>query len=117
MATEIFYDGQCPLCRAYTRMLRLRDAVGRVELIDARSGDPRVTILRRAGVDLDRGMAVRHGGRLYHGAAAMQLLAILSRPGGPLRWLLKSPRRAALLYPLLRAGRSLLLRLSGRKPL
>lgn len=114
---EIVYDGQCPFCTAYTRMLNLRRAVGEIELIDARSGDPRVAALRREGVDLDQGMAVRHGDRLYHGAEAVQLLAALSAPGGVMRALLKSPRRAAAIYPLLRAGRRLTLRLLGRPPI
>lgn len=114
---EIYYDGDCPLCSAWVRMRRLQAAVGPVELIDARSGDPRLDALRRAGMDLNSGMVVRHGDRLWHGAAAMQLLADLSAGAGPLVWLMRAPRRAALAYPVLRAGRGLLLRLLGRKPI
>lgn len=114
---EIFYDGECPLCRSWTGMLRLRQAVGKVVLIDARSADPRVEVLRKQGVDLNQGMAVRYGDRLLLGAEAMQLLSILSDRPGPLRALMKSPRRAALVYPFLRAGRGALLRLLGRKPI
>lgn len=114
---EIYYDGECPLCAAYVRMLNLREAVGRVELIDARSGDPRLTELRAAGLDPEEGMILNHGGRLHHGAEAMRMLSILSASGGPLRALMRSPRRAALFYPVLRAGRRLLLRLMGRRAL
>lgn len=112
---EIFYDGECPLCGAYVRMLNLRRTVGRVELIDARSEDPRAAELRAAGVDFNSGMALRHGGRLVMGAEAMTLLSVLSEKGGLLRALMRSPRRAALIYPVLRAGRGLLLRLLGRR--
>ncbi|SEO12261.1 Protein of unknown function, DUF393 [Paracoccus alcaliphilus] len=114
---EIFYDGQCPFCSAYTRMLRLRKAVGRVELIDAREADPRVEALKRRGVDLDVGMVVRHGDRLYHGADAVRFLSALTDAPGPLARLMRSPRRAAALYPVLRAGRALTLRLLGRRPI
>lgn len=117
MALEIYYDGECPFCSAYVRMLNLRRSVGEIELIDARSGDPRVRAILRDGMDLDEGMAVRHGARLYHGAEAVQLLSVLSEGRGVMRALLRSPRRAAVLYPLLRAGRRVVLRAMGRRPL
>lgn len=113
----VFYDGECPFCSAYVRLLRLREAVGRVELIDARSDDVRVGALKDAGVDLNAGMAVRYGGTLYHGADAMRILSVLSADGGILRAVMKSPRRAKVVYPFLRAGRGLVLRLLGRKPI
>lgn len=114
---EIFYDGECPFCSAYARMLNLRRTVGRVELIDARSADPRLKALRAQGVDLDEGMAVVYGGRLYVGAEAVRILSVLSESGGILRALMRSPRRAALLYPLLKGGRNLTLKLLGRRPI
>ena len=114
---EIFYDGQCPFCSAYTRMLHLRQAVGSVELIDARSGDPRVAALQRAGLSLDDGMVLRRGDLVWRGADAMWMLSTLSEPGGVLRTIMRSPRRARLLYPLLRTGRRLVLRILGRRPI
>lgn len=112
---EVFYDGQCPFCSAYTRMLHLQQAVGPVELIDARSGDPRVSALKRSGFDLDCGMVLRRGGQIWHGADAMWMLSTLSEPGGILRTLMRSPRRARLIYPWLRRGRGLVLRILGRQ--
>lgn len=113
-AFQIFYDGDCSFCSAYMRMINLQRAVGRVELIDARSGGPRVQALRDAGHDLDEGIVVRHGRQVLHGAEAMHLLATLSQRRGILRALMRSPRRAALLYPVLKAGRRLTLTLMGR---
>lgn len=118
---EIIYDGDCPFCASYVRMARLRAEVGPVRLIDARSDAPEVAAARAAGHDLDAGMVVRHGGRVFHGDAAMRHLAILGAPGGALndalRLVFRSPRRAALLYPLLVRGRNLTLRLLGRRKL
>lgn len=111
---QIFYDGECPFCSAYMRMINLQRAVGRVELIDARSDDPRVQTLRQSGYDLDEGIVVRHGAQVLHGADAMHLLATLSERRGILRALMRSPRRAAMLYPVLKAGRRLTLTLMGR---
>ena len=114
---EIYYDGDCPFCSAYMRMIRLRRAVGRVELIDARSDDARLRGLIPAGLDLDEGIVVRHGDRLWHGAEAMQLLAVLSRRRGLLRAIMRSPRRAAIVYPVLKAGRNLTLKILRRQRL
>jgi hypothetical protein len=34
-AALIVYDGECILCQSYARLLRLRETVGKVELLDA----------------------------------------------------------------------------------
>ena len=34
----LVYDKQCPLCDNYCRMVRLRESVGELRLIDAREG-------------------------------------------------------------------------------
>ncbi|WEF25698.1 DCC1-like thiol-disulfide oxidoreductase family protein [Paracoccus sp. S3-43] len=113
---EVFYDGDCPLCRNYVQMLRLRDALGPVDLIDARGDDPRLAALRRAGCDLNAGMVVRQGDLIWQGGDAVWMLSRLAGRG-PMAWLLRDRRRAARLYPWLRAGRGLLLRLLGRRPI
>lgn len=115
----VIYDGLCPFCSAYVGMIRLRRAVNRVEIVDARSNDPRVAAA--AGLDLDEGMVVIWGGRRFHGRDAVHLLATLSAPGGFAnaiqRRVFASPRRAALLYPVLAAGRRMFLRAVGRPPI
>lgn len=118
---EIYYDGECPFCTSYVRMLHLRSQVGTVALIDARSDDPRLENIRAAGLKLDNGMAVRHGGKLYHGADAVWILATLSERGGIgrscLNWLLRHPGRAKAAYPLMVAGRNFTLRILGKRRL
>ncbi|WP_371059953.1 thiol-disulfide oxidoreductase DCC family protein [Rhodosalinus sp. 5P4] len=117
----ILYDGACPFCASYVRMARLRATVGQVELVDARSGDPRVGEALAAGLDLDEGMVVLWQGKRYHGVEAVHLLALLSGEGGlgnwVQRWLFGKPRRAALVYPWLVRGRRAWLRLAGRAPI
>lgn len=117
----IVYDGDCPFCGAYVRMSRLRASAGQVRLVDARGDDPAVGRARAAGLDLNRGMVVELEGRLYHGDGAMVLLSALSTPRGLFNRLMRaafrSPRRAAVLYPVLVAGRNLTLRLLGRRPI
>lgn len=118
---EIIYDGECPFCAAYVRMLRLRESAGPVRLTDARQDAAALAEARRAALDLDRGMIVRLGGRSYHGAEAMHVLALMSTRSGVFNRLMGaafgSRRLARLLYPPLVAGRNLTLRLLGRSPL
>jgi predicted DCC family thiol-disulfide oxidoreductase YuxK len=117
----IVYDGHCPFCTAYVRFLRLKDAVGPVKLIDAREDGKEVAEVRRANLSIDQGMVLKLGGRLYHGAECIHVLALLTSPVGLLNrvtaWVFKSDSRARTLYPVLRAGRNLALRLLGRKRL
>ena len=115
----IVYDGDCPFCSRYVAMLRLRDAVGAVRLIDARSGDPVAAEMQAAGFDLNEGMVARIGGRTYHGSDCVHLLAMLSSDNGWLNSInarvFRSPKASAALYPVLRFGRNLTLRLLGRQ--
>jgi predicted DCC family thiol-disulfide oxidoreductase YuxK len=114
----IVYDAECPFCSAYVRMLRLRAAAGAVRLIDARSDYPIVAEIRAAGLDLDRGMVLKMDGRLHHGDACLNRLALMSTGSGAFnrinRAIFSSPRAARWLYPALVAGRNAALRLMGR---
>ena len=114
----IVYDGQCPFCSRYVRLVRIRESLGRVELVDARNGGPLVDELRAAGADLDEGMVLKMDGRLYHGEDCVHMLALLSTPSGLFNRanaaIFRSRRASKLLYPMLRAGRNAALRLLGR---
>lgn len=115
----IIYDGHCPFCSSYVSMVRLRETVGQVDLIDARSDAPSVLAALSAGYDLDKGMLVTWEGTQFFGQDAVHLLATLSAPSGSVnnlqRILFASPHRAALLYPVLASGRRLFLRIFGRQ--
>lgn len=117
----VVYDGDCPFCSAYVKLVRLREAVGKVHLVNARERHPVVDEVLAAGFDLDDGMAMKIGGEILHGDAVMHRLALMSGPSGTLNrltaWIFRDPARARILYPPLRAGRNLALRLLGRRPL
>ena len=117
----IVYDGDCIFCQNYVRLLRLRQTVGPVELVDARSGDPRAARYWAQGRDLDQGMLFVYNGRVYHGADAVHVLAGLS---GPVSWFNRMNRfvfasrtASAILYPLLKFGRRMTLLARGKEPL
>lgn len=115
----IIYDGECIFCQNYVRFVRLQEAIGPVELIDARSSDPRIGQYWREGYDLNSGMLFVHRGKVHHGEEAVHILALLSRDDSMFSRLnarLFSNRKSAtLLYPLLKMGRRLTLAARGRK--
>jgi predicted DCC family thiol-disulfide oxidoreductase YuxK len=120
-AATLVYDGACPFCTRFAAMVRLRAAVGAVELVDARRGGPVIERLRAKGIDLDQGNVFSYGGRDYVGPEAMQAIATLTGLGGALgrlvAWMIRTPGRARRLYPLLRGLRNLMLRLKGEPQL
>jgi predicted DCC family thiol-disulfide oxidoreductase YuxK len=113
----VVYDGDCPLCNTYVGMTRLTKAVGKPTLVNARERPELVKALAESGVNLDEGMAVYYQGRLYVGSDAVHLLALMTTPVDLANRLaaavLGRQSLARRLYPFLRAGRNLLLRLKN----
>jgi predicted DCC family thiol-disulfide oxidoreductase YuxK len=112
----VVFDGDCPVCTAYSCNI----ATGaQSKIINARTGGPLVDDLVARGIDLDEGMAVIHEGKVFHGAEAVQMMALHGPRNGWLRRLnhivFRSATRSRILYPVLRSGRNLLLRILGRK--
>lgn len=114
----VIYDGECPFCAAYVRMLRLREAVDSVHLVDAREEPELVKDCEQRGFPLNDGMLALLGGRTYYGADAVTLLSQLTTASGLLNSataaVLKRPSLAKLCYPVMRSGRSAALKLLGR---
>lgn len=119
-ASEILlvYDKQCPVCDIYCNLARIDESVGRLKLIDARHGGQIMDEITTAGLDIDQGMVLKVGDRLYYGSDAIHMLALLGTRSGLFNrltfWIFRSRRLSTLLYPVLRAGRGLLLKVLGR---
>ena len=115
---EIVYDGECPFCAAYIRVLRLRELAGTVELIDAREDHPLVAELIDAGIDLDEGMVVKIGETISYGDEAVQKMALMtgrSRLFNRLNYLIfRDRRRSRLIYPFLKIGRKVFFKMVGK---
>jgi predicted DCC family thiol-disulfide oxidoreductase YuxK len=116
---EIIYDGECPFCRAYVRMVRLKEAVGSVKLMDGRQNPDVTARLQAHGIDLNETMVVNYGGASYAGPRAIEMLSLLSSDSGLLNRmlarLLRNKRRADFFYPILRFGRNSALKLLGKE--
>ena len=116
----LVYDGDCPFCSRYSRLVQIRDRVGDFRLLNARDAHPVVSEVR-SKFDLDVGMVLKIGDLYFHGDQCIYVLAILSEPKGVFGALnaaiFRSPTLAKALYPILRFGRNLSLRLLGRRSL
>ena len=114
----IVYDGGCPFCSAYVRLVQLRQALGWVEIVDARAGGAIVDEIVAAGLDLDEGMVLKLDGALYHGEDCLNRLALMSSPSGVFNrinaLLFRNRTVSRIAYPVLRAGRNATLWLLGR---
>ena len=101
---EIIYDGDCPFCSRYVRLVRIRENFD-VELIDARTRPDLAADFRRSGYDLGDGMIALLNGRIHYGWEAVTLLSLLSSESGTwnraLALVFRQGRAAAFLYPFL----------------
>lgn len=118
--TIILYDKECPFCSEYVRLVELRKNIGKVTLVNAReSSHPAVVEALKLNLDLNEGMVMFYKGRVYHGADCINMLAVLSSSNGFFNklasFIFKSPKRAKILYPWLRAGRILVLKMLRKK--
>jgi predicted DCC family thiol-disulfide oxidoreductase YuxK len=119
--TYIVYDGDCPFCAQYAKLLRLREALGPVALINARDDHEVVRYMQDQGINLNEEVALVVDGRIYAGADCLHRLALMSTGSGVFNALVArafaSPRLAHRLYPVLRSGRNATLWMLGRKPI
>ena len=121
ITTYVVYDGDCPFCSRYVKMLRLREAVGSIELVDARSDHSIRKLLQKRRIDLDGGMALVQGDQISHGAECIHRLALLSTRSTFFNRMnariFRSLAASRVLYPVMRMARNATLRLLGRKML
>lgn len=115
----IVYDRECPVCRNYTRMVRLKEAFGRVILLNARDDHDVVREIKNKGYDLDDGIVLKIGANIHFGADAMHMMAMFGDKSDLFSRInygvFHSRTFSRLIYPFLRSGRALLLKILGRK--
>lgn len=111
----LIYDKECPACHFYCQIVRIRQSVGELVLIDARKNPEVLQEVTAQGLDIDQGMVLKMDGQLYYGADAIHLLALLSGRSGVFNrlnyWLFSSKKVSAILYPILRSCRNVLLKI------
>ena len=120
-AITLVYDGDCPVCRNYTQHLSIKQAAGTFELLNARDNPPIVQEINALNLDMDEGFVLKIGDRFYHGADAIHTLALLSTGTGVFNRMnflvFRSETLSRFLYPILKTGRAMLLKLLGKSKL
>ena len=111
----LVYDKECPACNAYCQLVRIRETVGDLKIVNAREQSDVLTEITQQGLDIDQGMVLKMGDQLYYGTDAIHALALISSRSGIFNrftyWVFKSKTISALLYPVFRFLRNLLLKL------
>ena len=114
----LVYDKQCPVCDNYCRLVRIRETVGELKLMDARESSAVMDEITSRGLDIDQGMVLKMGEQLYYGSDAIHAVALISSRAGIFNrfnyWMFKSRTLSHIFYPILRFFRNLLLKLLRR---
>jgi hypothetical protein len=109
------------MCSAYCRALAIRQLDSRFEIVNARQHHPILEVINEMGLNMDEGFVLKIGNDYFHGADAIHRLALISTGVGLFNRLnyhiFRSAYLSGTLYPLLRTGRNIVLRLLGRKKL
>ena len=114
----LVYDRECPACNNYCQVIRIREDVGELKIVDARGNSDVRDEITEMGLDIDQGMVLKMGGQIYYGADAIHAIALISSKSGIFNranyWIFKSKSLSAILYPILRTCRNLLLKILGK---
>lgn len=114
----LVYDKECPVCNNYCQVIRIREDIGDLKIVDAREHGQVRNEITEMGLDIDQGMVLKMRGRIYYGSDAIHTLALISSRSGIFNrvnyWLFKSKSLSFILYPVLRSCRNLLLKILGK---
>lgn len=114
----LIYDKECPVCNNFSQVVRIRETVGELEIINARDNSEVMDEITAEGLDIDHGMVLKMHGQLYYGSDAIHALALISSRSGIFNsvnyWVFKSKILSIILYPVLCFSRNLLLKILGK---
>ena len=114
----LVYDRECPACNAYCQVVRIRESIGDLRIVDARENSEVMNEITSQGLDIDQGMVLKMGNQIYYGSDAVHTLALIGSRSGIFNrinyWIFKSKTISSILYPVLRFFRNLLLKILGK---
>ena len=114
----LVYDKQCPACNYYCQMVRIRQSVVELRLVDAREPSEIMDEITVAGLDIDQGMVLKMGDAIYYGSDAIHMLSLIGSPSGIFNrinyWAFRSKPVSRILYVVLRFFRNFLLKILGK---
>lgn len=113
------YDGECPICQMGAALFKVRQSVGELHTVDART-EPHHPVMQgvnAARLDLDQGMVIKYLGQLYQGEEALRLMAKIGADQGLFnkinRALFQSETMVRFGYPPMRFARNVALAIKG----
>lgn len=116
---KIVYDGDCPFCSKYVRLIQLRKTVGHVELMNARGNTEIQQKLKELSIDVNQGMVLIDGEDIYFAEDCVHRLALLSTSSTLFNRINKLVFRykvlSKILYPIMKTGRNFVLFILRRK--
>ena len=114
----LVYDRECPACNAYCQVVKIRESVGNLRIVDARENSEVLHEITAKGLDIDQGVVLKMGDQLYYGSDAIHTLALIGSRSGILNrinyWVFRSKTMSSILYPFLRFLRNFLLKILGK---
>lgn len=113
----LIYDGDCPICAYCSKVIKIRNSVGHLEIVNARNPHPLVEEVIRKGYDLNEGFIVKFQDKYYHGQEAAHFLSLVGTSSDFFNqlnvFIFKSKILSKILYPILESIRNLLLLILG----
>jgi predicted DCC family thiol-disulfide oxidoreductase YuxK len=114
----LVYDRECPACNVYCQVVKIREIVGNLRIVDARENSEVLHEITAKGLDIDQGVVLKMGDQLYYGSDAIHTLALIGSRSGILNrinyWVFRSKTMSSILYPFLRFLRNFLLKILGK---
>ena len=116
---KIVYDGECPFCSKYVRLIHLRKTIGHVELINARTDTSIQEKLKELSIDINQGMVLIDAEDVYFAEDCVHRLALLSTSSTFFnrinKFVFKNKILSKILYPIMKTGRNFVLFILRRK--
>ena len=114
----LVYDKECVGCKYYCQIIKIREELGELKLVNARETSEIMDEINNLGLDMDKGMVLKMGDKFYYGADAINALALISSRSDLFNhinhWLFRSKRRADFIFPVMMKFRKIMLKLSGK---
>ena len=121
MSSEIIflYDGECPFCNHFARLIELKSSIPSLTICDGRKNLAKLSILYKKGYDLNKGAILIKDKEILHGSDAINwICSEIKEPSNSLLEILRiifaSKKRTNLFFPFLLWGRRLLLTIKGK---
>lgn len=109
------YDGECPICQMGAHLFKIRQNLGVLHTVDARSekNHPIIKEVNDAQLNLDFGMVLKYEGKLYQGDEALVVMVNIGDEKDVFnsvnRALFRFKTLSKLCYPFMKIARDIII--------